>query len=75
MLMVHHQTSIATAVGQQDAADLVTSVPGGKPPPKKQSTQGRSKRPWEKMGICRLHYRYSAAATRCEAPCGFVAEN
>ena len=74
-LMVHHQTSIASAVSQQDAADLVAAVLGGKPPPKKQSAQGRSKRPWEKMGICCLHYRYGAAATRCEAPCGFVAEN
>jgi hypothetical protein len=27
------------------------------------------------MAICRLHYRYGAAATRCEAPCSFVAEN
>ena len=69
-LMVHHQTSFAAAVSQQDPADL-----GGRPPPKKQSAQARPKRPWEKMAICRLHYRYGAAATRCEAPCSFVAEN
>jgi len=74
-LMVHHQTSLAAAVGQQDPADLVAAVPGGRPPPKKQSAHGRPKRPWEKMAICRLHYRYGAAATRCEAPCSFVAEN
>jgi len=27
------------------------------------------------MKICRFHYRYGAAATRCDAGCSFVAEN
>ena len=38
-----------------------TRQPGKKAP-------ARTQKPWEKMGIFRLHYRYSAAATKCEAP-------
>jgi len=73
-LMVHHQTSLVTAVGQQDASDLITSMPGGRQSPKKQATLAHAKKPWEKMSICHLHCRYGAAATKCEAPCSFVAE-
>jgi hypothetical protein len=40
-----------------------------------QSGGGKKEKAWEKMKICRFHYRYGAAATRCDTGCSFVAEN
>ena len=43
-LMVHHQTYLVTAVGQQDASDLVATVPGRQPPPKKPTAPAPGRR-------------------------------
>ena len=82
-LMVHHQASTAAQIQRDGDAVFITAVSGGRPPGKKaparpqpaQSGGGRKESAWEKMKICRFHYRYSTAATHCDAGCEFVAEN
>jgi hypothetical protein len=70
-LIVHHQVSSIAPVQLQDGLDVVAAVPGGK----FQGKKGKGKKPWEKMSICRFHYKYGAGATRCDTPCSFVSEN
>ena len=82
-LMVHHHTSTVAPIQLGDDAEFITAVSGGRPPGKRaparpqtaQSGGGKKEKAWEKMKICRFHYRYGAAATRCDAGCSFVAEN
>jgi hypothetical protein len=86
-LIVHHSFSSVAAVSSDTAEDLVAAMQGdkqqwrkkgrGKAPPPSGRGQGAAKgeKPWEKLGICRQHYRYGAEAWDCHAPCAWASGN
>jgi len=82
-LIVHHQASTVAPLHLDGDTDSVNAVAGGKRPAKKVPAKAQAaaakptggQKPWEKMGICHYHFRFGASAKRCEAPCGFPAEN
>ncbi len=86
-LIVHHSFKSVAAVSGDPSEELVAAVQGGKQHWKKKGrgkalppsgcSQGAAKgeKPWEKLGICRQHYCYSAEAWDCHAPCAWASGN
>ncbi len=84
-LVVHHSYQVAAAA-VEEPGDVAAAVQGSRQPWKKKGKAPHSGRgaaggaakgekPWDKLGICRLHYRYGADAIGCAAPCAWSTGN
>jgi hypothetical protein len=85
-LVVHHSYQVAAAAVEEPGDIAAAAVQGsrqpwkkrGKAPPSGRGAAGgaaKGEKPWDKLGICRLHYRYGADAISCAAPCAWLTGN